>query len=321
MARKLADFGLTRHPTSDRLQSGAEQGADGGAGAGREDQPVPLHPLLRVVGGNPRTRRRAREPSVRRGADRGVDAREGRAPCPRRSKRDSLCPMRTPAAAATFALPVAVLCGLLWPARVASASPSPCRATWAKGVVTAYGANGDVVTDDTAAIQAGPVRRARGSDGLLRAAQAPRLPAGANVPHLRPARGDRQLRPVAGARGGDVTTLLLADHAAAFASAAAPAPMIRTDSVGFSNGNTAFHDRVADLTIDAGHGNPGAIGLDFIVSNSGAVRNVVIRSGDGGGATVGLDMTAAMAGTPASSTTSRSTGFRSAFAWARPSTA
>ena len=43
-----------------------------------------------------------------------------------------------------------------------------------------------------------------------------------------------------------------------------------------------------DLSIDTGSGNPAALGLDFHCNNLGCVENVRIRSGDGGGL-VGLD--------------------------------
>ena len=49
-----------------------------------------------------------------------------------------------------------------------------------------------------------------------------------------------------------------------------------------------FRNAVRDLTIDIGKGNPGATGLKFNASNQGTVRNVTIRSGEGGA--VGLDM-------------------------------
>lgn len=45
--------------------------------------------------------------------------------------------------------------------------------------------------------------------------------------------------------------------------------------------NVAMSNYVEQLTIDSGRGNPAAVGLDFYANNSGAVRNVRIRSGDG----------------------------------------
>ena len=56
--------------------------------------------------------------------------------------------------------------------------------------------------------------------------------------------------------------------------------------------NVAWSNYVENLTIDIGAGNPGAVGLTFFGNNSGAVRNVTIRSSDpeGRGA-VGLAIT------------------------------
>jgi hypothetical protein len=50
-----------------------------------------------------------------------------------------------------------------------------------------------------------------------------------------------------------------------------------------------FHNHVSDLTIDTGRGNPAAIGLQFYSNNTGSVRNLTLRSGDGTGA-IGLDL-------------------------------
>ncbi len=49
-----------------------------------------------------------------------------------------------------------------------------------------------------------------------------------------------------------------------------------------------FRNAVRDLTIDIGIGNPQASGLKFNASNQGTVRNVTIRSGEGG--KIGLDL-------------------------------
>jgi hypothetical protein len=51
----------------------------------------------------------------------------------------------------------------------------------------------------------------------------------------------------------------------------------------YGAGEDAYMNSVQDLTINTGNGNPGAIGLDVIISNSGAVRNVAVKSGDGQG--------------------------------------
>ncbi len=45
-------------------------------------------------------------------------------------------------------------------------------------------------------------------------------------------------------------------------------------------GNQAFRHNIFNLTVDVGRGNPGAIGIDYISNNRGAIRNVTIRSSD-----------------------------------------
>lgn len=50
-----------------------------------------------------------------------------------------------------------------------------------------------------------------------------------------------------------------------------------------------FNNNIADLTIDTGRGNRGAIGLRYYSNNVGSARRVVIRSGDGSGR-IGLDL-------------------------------
>ena len=52
-----------------------------------------------------------------------------------------------------------------------------------------------------------------------------------------------------------------------------------------------FHNYVQTLTIDTGKGNAGAVALQFYSNNTGGVRDVAIRSGDGAGV-IGLDLAA-----------------------------
>ncbi len=51
----------------------------------------------------------------------------------------------------------------------------------------------------------------------------------------------------------------------------------------YGAGEDAYMNSVQDLTINTGHGNPGAIGIDVLISNSGAIRNLTVQSGDGQG--------------------------------------
>jgi len=86
--------------------------------------------------------------------------------------------------------------------------------------------------------------------------------------------------------GRDETVLKLTDGAKAFSDEKNPAAVYATGShwqEGDSpdgGGNKAFRNNVFDLTIDVGRNNPGAIGIDWAVSNQGAIRDVKIVSRD-----------------------------------------
>lgn len=91
-------------------------------------------------------------------------------------------------------------------------------------------------------------------------------------------------------QGVGATTLLLATGAQGFGDPANPKPMIRTPA-----GNMSFRQNVHNMTISIGSGNPGAVALDYISSNSGTVRDVELVAPDGDGV-IGLDMTRAWPG-------------------------
>jgi hypothetical protein len=146
-----------------------------------------------------------------------------------------------------------------------------------------YGARGDGMTDDTAAIQA-----------LLRELRPewrdyggyPRLvyfPPGVYL--VRDTLGWPGCCIALQGAGSGQTVIKLIDNSPGFTNPATPKAVIRTEQ-----GNMSHAQYVRDLTIDVGRGNRGAIALDYISSNTGAVRNVVIVSGDGQGLT-GIAMT------------------------------
>ncbi|HEY0307811.1 MAG TPA: glycoside hydrolase family 55 protein [Acidobacteriaceae bacterium] len=99
-------------------------------------------------------------------------------------------------------------------------------------------------------------------------------------------------------------TLKLADHAPGYDKANAPKAMIfmtsrLLDSGGpygggkkypeLGEGNDAYWNSVENMTVDVGKGNPGAIGIDYLSNNGGALRNVEVRTTDTGA--VGIAMT------------------------------
>jgi len=105
--------------------------------------------------------------------------------------------------------------------------------------------------------------------------------------------------------GVDATTLILADHAKGYADPAKPRAMIFTTSQlldrggpygGGKNypvlgeGNDAYENFIESLTVDVGQGNPGAIAVDYLANNLGAIRHVHVQGHEGSGA-VGINMT------------------------------
>jgi hypothetical protein len=101
----------------------------------------------------------------------------------------------------------------------------------------------------------------------------------------------------------DSTIIKLKDNCAGYQDPANPSAMLYTASMGSAaeyngsgadwpgkgEGLEAFDANLWNFTVDAGNGNPGAIGIDYIANNVGFVRNVSIRSSDGQGS-IGLSM-------------------------------
>lgn len=91
----------------------------------------------------------------------------------------------------------------------------------------------------------------------------------------------------------DTTIIHLEDRCPKFQDG--PKPMVRMTLRDASN--QSYFNTVQDLTLDAGHGNRGAVGLHFVSSNVGGVRNTLIRWPDQAQpASVGLDLTTGVGG-------------------------
>lgn len=84
----------------------------------------------------------------------------------------------------------------------------------------------------------------------------------------------------------------LQDQSTPFQNPESPQAIVRSGSIGTDDGQgpRAHSNYFFDMTFNVGKDNPGAIGVDFNASNTGAVENVEIISPDGQGA-VGLELT------------------------------
>ncbi len=91
----------------------------------------------------------------------------------------------------------------------------------------------------------------------------------------------------------DGVVLRLIDNAPGFGDPKKPLGMIVTASEQpFRDGgnNQGFNNSIRNLTVETGKGNPGAVGIDYVVSNQGAITDVRIVSGDGAGyAGIGME--------------------------------
>ena len=89
----------------------------------------------------------------------------------------------------------------------------------------------------------------------------------------------------------DKTIIKLKDRTASFADPAKPKPVIKLCSRNqLDGGNMGHWNSLMNLTVDTGKGNPGAVGVDYLASNEGSLRSILVRSGDGAGV-MGIDMT------------------------------
>lgn len=147
-----------------------------------------------------------------------------------------------------------------------------------------YNAKGDGVTDDTEAIQQALSDYPNQNKIIY-------LPKGTYLV-------SNQLQWSAGSRGGQehkrtilqgqntgTTIIKLKNNAPGFNNSFLPKAVIWTGQAPAQR----FRNAIRNLTVDTGTGNNGAIAIQFIANNQGAIRNVNIRSGDAQGI-VGLDL-------------------------------
>ena len=163
--------------------------------------------------------------------------------------------------------------------------------------VTDYGARPDDGKDVTEALQAAISKTLETNPSRYRSPRMIYLPAGTyDIRGPLEARTGKEGWSL-GWRAGFVligqsrekTILKLADNAPGFGDPKKPQAVLKTGSEmdkgehPDGGGNRAFRHSIRNLTIDSGRGNPGAVGIDFVASNRGAIHDVTVRSGDGAG--------------------------------------
>ncbi len=159
-----------------------------------------------------------------------------------------------------------------------------------------YGAKGDGTTDDTAAIQKALDDGRRDANGkpLYPPAEfngrpkALYFPAGTYL--VSDTLSWTGCCVTLQGQGSGSSIIRLKPASPGFSSVASPKAVIKSE-----NGNESFRQNIWDMQILVSSANPGAIGLDYISNNSGALRNVLIRSEDGQGVS-GLELTRNWAG-------------------------
>jgi hypothetical protein len=171
-----------------------------------------------------------------------------------------------------------------------------------------FGAKGDGRADDTASLQAAINAAGPNTGAFFWRTRIVFLPDG-----IYRVSAQLQRRYANGAFGSGMilqgqsttgTVIRLTDHAAGFGNAGAPRGVVMTtaklldgtptsggkDYTTKGEGNDAYENFVENLTIDVGRDNPGAIGIDYLANNIGAVRDVLVTAPQNSGA-IGIAMT------------------------------
>lgn len=189
--------------------------------------------------------------------------------------------------------------------RAVLAAPMPFPADAGALNVRDFGATGDGVHDDTPAFMAALARTADHAE--LWHVRIVQVPAGTyritDTLTKRIAGGGYDSGFVLIGAGESRTVLKLDDHAPGFTDPAHPKAVIYTSGKGVAQapkngyalrgeGNDAFSNFIEELTVDTGHDNAGAIGIDYLASNQGALRSVTVQ----GSGSVGVAMTRAWFG-------------------------
>ena len=171
-----------------------------------------------------------------------------------------------------------------------------------------FGARGDGRTDDTAALRKAINAAGPNTGAFFWRTRIVYLPAGtyrvSGTLERRYADGKYGSGMILVGESMSGTIIQLADGAAGFGDRRAPRGVVMTtaklldgtptsggkDYTNKGEGNDAYENFVENLTIDVGRGNPGAIGIDYLANNIGAIRDVRVIAPPDSGA-IGIAMT------------------------------
>lgn len=165
--------------------------------------------------------------------------------------------------------------GIITPAQ-AESYPLPQGLEGVVNIKTDMGAVGDGQTDDTEAFREALTELGREKYVLVY------VPEGEYLVTEPLAFGNRRVW--LHGESAERTIIRLAAHAPKFQDPDNPQPLLTTANAWDRRDEWAsavmFRQGVRNVTLEVGPGNPGAVGLNYMTSNQGAVTNVIIRSAD-----------------------------------------
>jgi hypothetical protein len=134
------------------------------------------------------------------------------------------------------------------------------------------GAHGDGITDDTEVLKQIFGRNKKDPDGEIRSIY---IPNGVYLLSDTLEWGDKRKNAIGQSRDGVV--FKLKDNCPGFQDSENPKKVLQIE---FGHGGQNFNQRLSNITVDIGKGNPGAIAIGFHTNNGGGISDVAIRSSD-----------------------------------------
>jgi Pectate lyase superfamily protein len=152
------------------------------------------------------------------------------------------------------------------------AQPTPLPADSGFVNVKDRGARGDGTTDDTSALQA---LLGQGKTKSTQSIRSIYIPNGVYSVSDTLIWGDK--RKLLWGQNRDEVVIKLKNNSPGFQDQNRPKKVLQVE---FGHGGQNFNQRIRNITVDVGKGNPGAIGIGFHTNNGGGLQNVAVKSSD-----------------------------------------